>query len=509
MSISAGSYTIGTGGDYANLYAFFAALANLTNDIVATIISDITETQTINPTIQLNGFALIITSNKPPKGKLGEGWKVNRNFSGNMLMLQFSGTGTGGTCKISGFELKALAATGNGYDIYFYEANNTQKYYCHDIVFNGNSQGSVPIGSNFTTTNGSLNIWNCISYKTGYGFYLPCDGKVYIENCISAYNTATNGFDFFNKPNITSINNVGIGNYNLDFNRTANATGYNNASADNSADGTWGTKSGNINAITAADQFVDPANGDFALTPTATFRQAGHSLLIAENQKGANYYSRVAPYISISAFEVENGIALWEADTSNNLLLVRDVVFVGDSITYNGGDWAIRTGMSSAKNRGISGDTTAQVLERINEVYRIYPKRVFLLVGINDISASVPDATIISNILSIVDSVFNYSPTSKIYVQSILPASTADWRSNITNINASLAESAVAHNYTFVNLYPSFADGNNYIISAYTTDGTHLSEAGYDLWTSLESACYVIRRGIALDLSIGVNDIAI
>lgn len=502
MSISAGTYTIGTGGDYSNLYAFFADITNLTNDIKGTIISDITETQTINPTIQLNGNTLIITSSKPTLGKLNTGWKVNRNFSGNMLMFQFSATGTGGTCKISGFELKALSATGNGYDIYFYEANNTQKYYCHDIIFNGDSQGSVPIGSNFTTTNGSLNIWNCISYKTGYGFYLPCDGTVYIENCVSAYSTAGNGYDFVNKPVIVK-NCVGISNFNLDFNRTAGATGYNNASSDNSADGTWNTKAANVNAITASNEFIDPVNGDYTIKNGASIKFAGTMQSISENAAGICGCTRKPYLISKGAFEAAktfcnkfdfscgmgtmskgaiNHPAPWVSDTTNNFLNTGDVVFLGDSITYGAGSWSNLTGVVNARNRGITGDQTNDILARYAEVYRCIPSKVFLMIGINDISAGVATADIINRIYSITDGIHTNSPTTIIYLQSILPATNASWVTGINTVNAAIATGGGAHNYTYIELHSKFVDTDNYIKDDLTSDGIHLNDLGYTNW---------------------------
>src|SRR5688572_6232361 len=66
-------------------------------------------------------------------------------------------------------------------------------------------------------------------------------------------------------------------------------------------------------------------------------------------------------------------------------LAAGDVVFLGNSITEEGGDWGQRLGWSHVKNRGISGDVTEGVLIRLGEITHSKPKAVFLLIGINDL----------------------------------------------------------------------------------------------------------------------------
>ena len=66
-----------------------------------------------------------------------------------------------------------------------------------------------------------------------------------------------------------------------------------------------------------------------------------------------------------------------------------DIVMLGNSIT-DGGEWAELLGDAHVKNRGISGDTTDGVLERLGTITRGRPAKVFLLIGINDFSKGVP-----------------------------------------------------------------------------------------------------------------------
>jgi hypothetical protein len=59
-----------------------------------------------------------------------------------------------------------------------------------------------------------------------------------------------------------------------------------------------------------------------------------------------------------------------------------DIMFLGNSIT-NGNEWDELFNDASIKNRGISGDATLGVLNRLDEVTARKPGKVFLLIGIN------------------------------------------------------------------------------------------------------------------------------
>src|SRR5215204_3668553 len=78
-----------------------------------------------------------------------------------------------------------------------------------------------------------------------------------------------------------------------------------------------------------------------------------------------------------------------------------DIIFLGNSITA-GTDWMELLGRTDVRNRGISGDITFGILERLQEVTEGKPAKVFILIGINDISRNVPDSVIVSNYLKIV-----------------------------------------------------------------------------------------------------------
>ncbi len=98
----------------------------------------------------------------------------------------------------------------------------------------------------------------------------------------------------------------------------------------------------------------------------------------------------------------------------------KDIIFLGNSITQ-GVDWAELLQNKNARNRGISGDITYGVLERLGEVTEGKPAKVFILIGINDIQHNFPDTVIVNNYRRIIRQIKAESPKTKIYFHTLLP----------------------------------------------------------------------------------------
>lgn len=172
------------------------------------------------------------------------------------------------------------------------------------------------------------------------------------------------------------------------------------------------------------------------------------------------------------------------AEFKTNPLENGDIVFIGNSITEQGGNWGLRFNNYKVKNRGIAGDVTAGVINRLAEIYYYKPKKVFLKIGINDMfQDELTPEYIASNIQSIVDKIHLESPETKIYVHTILPTSNnTTLKAKIAATNTIIKNSIQTNYYQVIDLHPLFADANDLIISSYSTDGIHLSEAGYMIW---------------------------
>ncbi|MDE7133842.1 MAG: sialate O-acetylesterase [Rikenellaceae bacterium] len=179
----------------------------------------------------------------------------------------------------------------------------------------------------------------------------------------------------------------------------------------------------------------------------------------------------------------------------------KDIIFLGNSIT-NGGEWCELFDNKHVKNRGISGDITQGVIDRLDAVVKGRPAKIFLLIGINDLARDIPADTMVANIGTIISTIKSSSPRTRIYVQSILPVSErfgmfsghTRHRRSIADINRKIEELTRNEGVTYIDLYTHFADpADGGMKSEYSNDGLHLLGKGYILWANIV-APYVKER---------------
>ena len=178
-----------------------------------------------------------------------------------------------------------------------------------------------------------------------------------------------------------------------------------------------------------------------------------------------------------------------------------DIIFLGNSIT-NGAEWAELFNDKHVKNRGISGDICMGVYDRLDAVLKGKPAKIFLLIGINDVSRGAPADTIVSRIGMIVGKIKEDSPKTKLYLQSVLPVTdrynmfkghTSRWRV-IPEINKGLVRLAEEEGVTYIDLYSHFVDKQTgKMNTAYTNDGLHLLGKGYLKWVEIVKP-YIRRK---------------
>ena len=157
-----------------------------------------------------------------------------------------------------------------------------------------------------------------------------------------------------------------------------------------------------------------------------------------------------------------------------------DTVFLGDSIT-EGGKWSELFPHSNVCNRGIIGDITTGIIERLEQVSGGKPAQVFLMAGINDLSMNTSQEVVVKNIVTIVDKICESSPDTKVFVQSILP-NKARLKNKIESTNAEL-EKAIEGKARWVNLYPLFLDEAGVSMNdTLSNDKAHLLGQGYIVW---------------------------
>ena len=170
-----------------------------------------------------------------------------------------------------------------------------------------------------------------------------------------------------------------------------------------------------------------------------------------------------------------------------------DIIFLGNSIT-NGAEWGELFSNSHIKNRGISGDTSMGVYDRLDAILKGKPSKIFLLIGINDVSRGTSADTIIGHIGMIVEKVKKDSPQTKLYLQSVLPVTDYYKKFNghtshaavIPEINSGLMKLAKKEKLTYIDLHTHFLDTETGKMNIeYTNDGLHLLGKGYLKWVEI------------------------
>lgn len=166
-------------------------------------------------------------------------------------------------------------------------------------------------------------------------------------------------------------------------------------------------------------------------------------------------------------------------------LQMHDIVFLGNSITQQGGDWSKRLAISGIKNRGIAGDNTDGVFSRLGEVTFVKPAAVFLEIGINDLyNPKLSPERTSSNIIKIVHAIHEKSPSTKIFVETIFPTSRDSMRVCIEETNKYLRKNYNSRMFTIIDTHKIFTDEHDLMRKEYTRDGLHLTELGYSVWVA-------------------------
>ena len=176
------------------------------------------------------------------------------------------------------------------------------------------------------------------------------------------------------------------------------------------------------------------------------------------------------------------------ADFKRNPISKKDFVFLGNSITA-GGNWSKLLNLPKAQNRGISGDITYGVLERLDEIIAGKPSKIFILIGINDVSRNIPDSIILGNYKKMISRIKKGSKKTKIYFYTLLPvnSSFAKFKNHygkdehILWLNSEIKKLA-EKKVIIIDLYPVFLDADQHLRAELTKDGLHLLPAGYQVW---------------------------
>ena len=177
------------------------------------------------------------------------------------------------------------------------------------------------------------------------------------------------------------------------------------------------------------------------------------------------------------------------------------VVFMGDSITEGWGMKATATSPGRGEffpgkpyiNRGISGQTTPQMLVRFRQdVIQLKPKVVVLLAGTNDIAENTGKETLeeIGNNIASMSEIARANGI-RVVLCSVLPASDFHWHKGlepapkIRALNSWMKDYAAKNAFVYVDYYSPMVNSEGGLKAELSPDGVHPNKSGYDIMAPL------------------------
>lgn len=167
-----------------------------------------------------------------------------------------------------------------------------------------------------------------------------------------------------------------------------------------------------------------------------------------------------------------------------------DIVFLGNSLT-DGGEFAELFDMPNIKNRGIRSDVITGVEKRLGQITYGHPAKIFLLIGINDVSHGLSAEKLAERYERLVKKIREQTPETKLYIQSVMPVNNDYKRYKnligrekvIPALNARLRDIAAKNGAVYVDLWPALQTKGGKLNPIYTNDGLHLNGSGYRAWS--------------------------
>ena len=176
------------------------------------------------------------------------------------------------------------------------------------------------------------------------------------------------------------------------------------------------------------------------------------------------------------------------------------VVFLGNSITdfWINADPAFFAG-KPYYDRGISGQTTPQMLVRFREdVINLKPSVVIILAGINDIAENTGPSKL-ENVFGNIVSMAQLARAShiKVVLSSVLPSNYISWRpyiiptEKIIQLNQMIKDYAVKNNIVYLDYYSAMVDADKGLPKSLSNDGVHPTLQGYKVMEPLAEKAIV------------------
>lgn len=173
------------------------------------------------------------------------------------------------------------------------------------------------------------------------------------------------------------------------------------------------------------------------------------------------------------------------------------VVFIGDSITEMWGVAQPDLFSDGVINRGVSGQTSPQILLRfMADVVALKPRVVHLMCGVNDVAGNTGPTTAEdyrNNVLAMLDLAQAHGVT--VVLGGLTPVGDMPWapqirnaRERVAELNAWLTGLAEARGLTFIDYFSALAAEDRSMRADFTRDGVHPGRTGYAAMRPLTDA---------------------
>jgi lysophospholipase L1-like esterase len=158
------------------------------------------------------------------------------------------------------------------------------------------------------------------------------------------------------------------------------------------------------------------------------------------------------------------------------------IIMLGNSITAEG-EWNELMQNADIINRGVIGDGTGDILERLDPIIAAKPRKIFLLIGVNDLMFH-PLSTIEEFYEKIVSRIVSECPTTQLYLESVLPIHNDLRRNGMKNedidaLNQAIEQIAKKKGLTYIDLNSKLKNTEGALRNELSLDGIHLNGDGY------------------------------
>ena len=161
-----------------------------------------------------------------------------------------------------------------------------------------------------------------------------------------------------------------------------------------------------------------------------------------------------------------------------------DIIFFGNSITYYG-HWEDEFGSDSCQviTLGYPGDNLKGMMKRVDCLKNLQPKKLFLMAGINGLK-SMTLSEFTRAYANLVDSIGKATPSTIIYLESILPVCNSNRyadNNKIIEANRIIKDYATNKEYIYLDMHNLYYT-NGGLVKSLSEDGIHLKREAYKPW---------------------------